>query len=137
LCLYRVKEGLEKVQAENNKRARAVRVTIQKRLKRRIPDTEAVRKNLPNYIGKTFNEFLDLVRELYRINIAHLNFDEYARIFFDTSIRKDQSQIDRVNAVLIGVIQTMILDEWKFMVANGLITDQNNQNPEKSNTPFG
>lgn len=122
LCLYRVKEGLfNTVQGENNKRAKAIRGTIQKRPKRRIPDTELARKDLPDYIGKPFNNFLDLVQELYRNNIAHLNFDEYARMFFDPSISKDQSQIDRVNTVLIGVIQLMILDEWEFMETHGLI----------------
>jgi len=127
LCLYRVKEGLfNTVRGENNKRAKAIRGTVQKRPKRRIPDTELARKDLPNYIGKPFNNFLDLVQELYRNNIAHLNFDEYARIFFDPSISKDQSRIDRVNTVLIGVIQLLILDEWKFMADNGLISNGSN-----------
>jgi hypothetical protein len=119
LCLYRVREVIEKVRRENNQDVLAHGMRPY-RPKRSLPDNELTRHYFPTYVGKKLGDFLDYVREAYRLAVAHGNLDEYFKLVLDPAIVSVDHRIDSTNAVLMPVITEMIQDEINFMIRHGL-----------------
>ena len=119
LCLFRLSEGLQKIRTKNNAEAKDKDITL-KRDKTHVPDNELTRYAFPECINKPFNDFFDHVREKYRLNIAHLNIDDYERLLLDPGMVGNTHSIDQANAVLIGLTRQAIQAEWKFMRTNSI-----------------
>ncbi|MBW1702912.1 MAG: hypothetical protein JRJ50_12500 [Deltaproteobacteria bacterium] len=119
LCLFRLFEGLQKIRANNNVEAKSKGVPLT-RDRIQVPDNELTRHGFPGLISKPFNDFVDYVREKYRLNIAHLNIDDYERLLLDPGMVGNTHSIDQANAVLIELSRQAIQAEWKFMQANGI-----------------
>jgi hypothetical protein len=114
LCLYRVREAIERVRKTNDHTLIAQGVTPYRPV-RRIPDNDLTQCFIPTLIGKRFGAFLDYVYETYRIPIAHFTPDEYERMLLDPADVRVDHRVDYTNAVLILVIKQMISDEVDLM----------------------
>jgi len=119
LCLYRMHEGLQKIQTRNNEEVVA-KGNQPKRTRLRVPDNELTKKYFQSLVGKKFNAFLDYVRTKYRINIAHLNFDDFDRMLLDPSEVENVHRIDCTNAVLEQMMRQSVINELSFMQEHGL-----------------
>ncbi len=113
LCLYRMGERLKEEQRRNScivkKRERPERRGIH------LPDNELTRKRCPKLIGRNLNKFLGFVRDRYRKNIAHLNFDESDRVLLPFGEIGVCHDIDGVNAMLEDLMRDALLAELEFM----------------------
>jgi hypothetical protein len=119
LCLYRVREVIEKVRRENDQDVLAHGMKPD-RPRRILPDNELTRYYFPTYVGKKIGNFLDHVCSAYRLAVAHGNLDEYFKLVLDPAIVRVDHRIDSTNAVLMPVITEMIQDEIDFMIRHGL-----------------
>jgi hypothetical protein len=79
LCLYRIREVVEKVRAETDREILARDGTPTRSI-RILPDNELTRFYFPQFIGKKVGAFLDHVRSEYRLPIAHGNLDDYFKL---------------------------------------------------------
>jgi hypothetical protein len=118
LCLYRVREVIEKVRRENDRDVLAHGMKPD-RPRRSLPNNELTRHYFPTYVGKKVGDFLDRVRLAYRLPVAHGNLDEYFKLVLDPAIIGVDHRIDSTNAVLMPVITEMIQDEIDFMIRHG------------------
>ena len=114
LCLYRVREVLERVRGAND-HALLRRGVTPVRPKRRVPDNDITRALLPELIGKRLGDFLEHVRKAYRIPVAHFTLDEYERMILDPADIRIDHRIDYTNAVLLDMTKEMISDELDLM----------------------
>ena len=114
LCLYRVREVIEKVRGANDHALMAQSVTPDRPV-RRIPDNDLTQGFFPTLIGKRFGAFLDHVRATCRIPIAHFTLDEYERMLLDPADVRVDHRVDYTNSVLILIIKQMISDEIDLM----------------------
>lgn len=119
LCLYRVREVIEKVRHENDQDVLAHRMKPD-RPRRVLPDNELTRQYFSTYVGKKIGDFLEHVRSAYQLAVAHGNMDEYFNLVLDPAIVRVDHRIDITNAVLMPVIAEMIQDEIDFMIRQGL-----------------
>lgn len=119
LCLYRMREGIKKVRARNSAEAIA-KGRKPKRARLRVPDNELTQRFFPALVGKRLNAFLDYVRDEFRTNIAHLDFDDYGRMLLDPGEVKIVHRIDSTNAVLEQLMRRSIQEELKFMLKHEL-----------------
>jgi len=119
LCLFRLSEGIEKIRSNNNKEAKLKGIPL-KRAKTKVADNELTRHAFPNLINKPFSDFINYVREKYRLNIAHLNIDDYEKLLLDPGMVGNVHSIDQANAVLIDLTRQTIQVEWQFMQDNGV-----------------
>lgn len=110
LCLYRVREVVEKVRAENDRDILA-RTGAPTRPVRVLPTNELTQFYFPQFVGKKVGAFLDYVRNEYRLAIAHGNLDEYFKLVLDPADVRIDHRIDFTNAVLLPVVAEMIRDE--------------------------
>jgi hypothetical protein len=119
LCLYRVREVIEKVRAgidreiltRGAKRTRPVRV---------LPANELTECYFPQFVGKRVGAFLNHVRNEYRLAVAHGNLDEYFKLVLDPADVRIDHRIDFTNAALASVVAEMIRDEAGIIQANGV-----------------
>ncbi len=114
LCLYRVREVLEKVRAENDRNIRA-RSGMPNRPVQILQSNELTLFHFPQFVGKKVGAFLDYVRNEYRLAIAHGNLDEYFKLVLDPADVRIDHRIDFTNAVLLPVVAEMIRDEANLM----------------------
>lgn len=121
LCLYRVREVIEKVRAETNREILA-RGGTPSRPVRVLPTNELTQFYFPQFVGKKVSAFLDHVRSEYRLAIAHGNLDEYFKLVLDPADVRVDHRIDFTNAALLPVVAEMIRDE---AAAINLATAQN------------
>lgn len=114
LCLYRISEGLNKVRGENS---RQVRTQGMKPSRRRltVPDNDLTKRNFPSLVGKRYGAFVDYVRDQYRVNLAHLNLDDYDRMLLAPGEVQVAHRIDYVNVVLDQMMRESMIDELKLM----------------------
>lgn len=110
LCLYRVREVVEKVRAENDREIVA-RGGVPNRPVRVFPTNELTQFYFPQFVGKKVGAFLDYVRSEYRLAIAHGNLDEYFKVVLDPADVRIDHRIDFTNAALLPVVAEMIRDE--------------------------
>lgn len=110
LCLYRVREVLEKVRAENDREIVA-RGGVPNRPVRVLPTNELTQFYFPQFVGKKVGAFLDYVRNEYRLAIAHGNLDEYFKLVLDPADVRIDHRIDFTNAALLPIVAEMIRDE--------------------------
>ena len=110
LCLYRVREVVDKIRMENDREAVA-RGNTQKRAVRLLPSNELTQCYFPEFVGKRVGAFLDHVREKYRLSVAHGNLDEYFNLVLDPADVRIDHRIDFTNAALAPVVAEMIRDE--------------------------
>lgn len=110
LCLYRIREVIEKVQAEINREIIAHGGTP-KRPVRVLPANELTQFYFPQFVGKRVGAFLDYVREEYRLAIAHGNLDDYWKLVLDPADVRIDHRIDFTNAALLPIMTEMIRDE--------------------------
>jgi hypothetical protein len=120
LCLYRIKEGLDKV-AGNNTQIVKSKGTEPRRQRVLVPDNQTTNAFFPDLIGKGVGEFISYVYTNYRIPIAHFNLDEYEKMLLDPAHSKTDHELDTVNSVLVKVIPEMIKNEWDFMNRHSLM----------------
>jgi hypothetical protein len=119
LCLYRVREVLDRVRNANTQAL--IQKGIQpRRPVRKVPDNDLTRAFFPGLIGKRFAAFLDYVRENYRIPVAHFELDEYERMILDPADVRVDHRVDYTNAVLIQIVKRMISDEIDLMKRHSL-----------------
>ena len=107
LCLYRIKEGLDKIAGDNTQIVRS-KGTDPHRQRVLVPDNQTTRSFFPDLIGRGVGEFINYVYRNYRIPIAHFNLDEYEKMLLDPAHSKTNHEIDTVNSVLVKVITEMI-----------------------------
>jgi len=110
LCLYRIREVVEKVRAETDREILARDGTPTRPI-RILPDNELTRFYFPQFIGKKVGAFLDHVRSEYRLPIAHGNLDDYFKLVLDPGDVRIDHRIDFTNAVLLPIVAEMIHDE--------------------------
>jgi len=120
LCLYRVREVVEKVRSENDREVLA-RGGHPDRPPRLLSDNELTRFAFPSFVGKKVGAFLDHVRSKYRLAVAHGNLDEYFALVLDPANVRVDHRLDFTNAALAPVVAEMIQDEIAFMNRSGLI----------------
>ena len=102
LCLYRIREVVEKVRAETDREILA-RGGVPTRPVRVLPANELTRFYFPQFVGKKVGAFLDHVRSEYRLAIAHGNLDEYFKLVLDPADARIDHRIDFTNAALLPV----------------------------------
>ena len=118
LCLYRIREGLDKLKKKNSKTVIA-RGCSPARPPKLLESNDITKKYYPNFIGKKIGAFLDHVRSNFRVNIAH-TIEESGELQMDPSEMKAIQVADYTNAILLKIMKEMIQDEWDFMKDNGL-----------------
>jgi len=114
LCLYRINEKLNDLKAKNCKEIIA-KGKKPKRKRFLIPRNELTLQFFPDFIGKSLNKFIGYVNKEYRINIAHLNWDNFFRLILDPTKVKILHEVDATNAVLEGMTRQSIEDELRLM----------------------
>jgi hypothetical protein len=114
LCLYRVREVIEKVRAEIDQEIRE-RGQTPTRPVRVLPANELTQFYFPQFVGKKVGAFLDHVRNEYRLAIAHGNLDEYFKLVLDPADVRIDHRIDSTNAALLPIVVEMIRDEAAFI----------------------
>jgi hypothetical protein len=119
LCLYRIREGLRKIQARNSEKVKTAG-NIPKRAQLRCPTNDLTRKYFPTYAGKKVNNFLDYVGKEFRDVIAHFEFDNRGRLVLDPGEIGSVHRMDCANAVLEEVIRQTIIDELNFVKEHNL-----------------
>ena len=119
LCLYRVREGLKKIQSLNAKKLKDQGIKFEKK-SLKIPENDLTKQYFPGLIGKNYNEFFEHVYKEYRNSIAHLSCDNYENMMLDPASVRTDHRIDYTNALLIMTIRHMIELEWRFMKEYGL-----------------
>ncbi len=73
LCLYKMLEGLQRLQADSSREARRLGLST-KRPRISLPDTAGLRRKYPNYVGKSFENFYhEILNQKYRDTLAHFN----------------------------------------------------------------
>lgn len=110
LCLYRIREVIEKVRAETDREIVAHGGTS-KRPVRILPANELTLFYFPQFVGKRVGAFLDYVRNEYRLAIAHGNLDDYFNLVLDPADVRIDHRIDFTNAALLPIVAEMIRDE--------------------------
>jgi hypothetical protein len=110
LCLYRVREVIEKVRGETDREILALG-GIPTRPVRVLPANDLTQFYFPQFVGKKVGAFLDHVRSEYRLAIAHGNLDEYFKLVLDPADVRIDHRIDFTNAALLPVVAEMIRDE--------------------------
>jgi hypothetical protein len=120
LCLYRIREVINKVRSENDREVLA-RGGRPDRPSRVLPDNELTRWYFPSLVGKKVGAFLDHVRDEYRLAVAHGNLDEYFALVLDPANVRVDHRLDFTNAALMPVVAEMIQDEIAFMNRSGLL----------------
>jgi hypothetical protein len=118
LCLYRVREVVEKVRTKNDREVLA-RGGRPDRPHRLLPDNELTQFAFPSFVGKKVSAFLDHVRFEYRLAVAHGNLDEYFSLVLDPANVRVDHRLDFTNAALAPVVAEMIQDEIAFMNRSG------------------
>jgi Methylamine utilization protein MauJ len=121
LCLYRVREVVEKVRADNDREIFA-HGGVPTRPVRVLPANELTQFYFPQFVGKKVGAFLDYVRDEYRLAIAHGNLDEYFKLVLDPADVRIDHRIDFTNAALLPVVAELIRDEAALI---NLATAQN------------
>jgi hypothetical protein len=111
LCLYRVREVVDKVRAETNREISARGGVPPNRPVRILPANELTQCYFPQFVGKKVGAFLDYVRSEYRLAVAHGNLDEYFKLVLDPADVRIDHRIDFTNAALAPVVGEMIRDE--------------------------
>jgi hypothetical protein len=119
LCLYRVREVMEKVRRQNDSEAPAREVRLE-RPKRVFPDNELTQCYFPTFIGKKVGAFLDHVYHACRLDVAHANLNEYFKLVLDPADIRTDHRIDFTNAALMPVMAEMIQDEIDIMRRFGI-----------------
>jgi len=110
LCLYRVREVIEKVRAETDHEI-LTRGGTPTRPVRILPANELTEFYFSQFVGKKVGAFLDHVRSEYRLAIAHGNLDDYFKLVLDPADVRTDHRIDFTNAALLPVVAEMIRDE--------------------------
>lgn len=110
LCLYRIREVIEKVRAETDREIHA-RGGTPTRPVRVFPANELTQFYFPQFVGKKVGAFLDYVRNEYRLAIAHGNLDDYFKLVLDPADVHIDHRIDFTNAALLPIVAEMIRDE--------------------------
>jgi len=120
LCLYRLREGLEKVKMKNNIVMKDMGVEISRPI-RYVSSNDLTKKFFPELIGKKIGAFLDHIRTRFRVNIAHFNFNEFDQLMLDPALTSIVHLIDAANVVLEMQMHQSIQDEWALMDKHGLL----------------
>jgi hypothetical protein len=110
LCLYRIREVIEKVRAETDREILAGGGTPNRPV-RVLPANELTEFYFPQFVNKKVGAFLDHVRSEYRLAIAHGNLDDYFKLVLDPADVRIDHRIDFTNAALLPVVAEMIRDE--------------------------
>lgn len=110
LCLYRIREVIEKVRPETDREILACGGTPTRPV-RVLPNNELTQFYFPQLVGKKVGAFLDHVRSQYRLAIAHGNLDDYFKLVLDPADVRIDHRIDFTNAALLPVMAEMICDE--------------------------
>jgi hypothetical protein len=118
LCLYRIRELLERLQAANNKKLLRSGKSPSRPV-RRIPDNDLTRRYFPSLIGKKARAFLDHVRQEYRLPVAHVSLTQSERLVLDPADVRTDHRVDYTNALLIQVVAQLIQDERSLMNTEG------------------
>jgi hypothetical protein len=121
LCLYRIREVIEKIRAETDREVLA-RGGTPTRPVRVLPENELTQFYFPQFVGKKVGAFLDHVRSEYRLAIAHGDLDDYFKLVLDPVDVRIDHRIDFTNAALLPIVAEMIRDEASVI---NLATAQN------------
>jgi hypothetical protein len=119
LCLYRIREVLDRLRSENDTQIIAAG-RKPARPDRRITDNEFTRTYFPSFIGKRVRAFLDHVREEYRLPVAHANLSELWRLVLDPADVRVDHRVDYTTAMVIQVISQLVEDERALILSEGL-----------------
>jgi hypothetical protein len=119
LCLYRIREGLQKMQARNSEKIKT-EGSMPKRTQLIVPDNDLTKKYFPTYVGKKVNNFLDYVRNEFRDVIAHFEFNDRGRLILDPGEVRSVHRIDCANVVVEEIMRQSIIDELNLMGKHNL-----------------
>lgn len=119
LCLYRIFESIKVIKTNNNSEARAKGVSLT-RDKVRIPENNFTKEAFPQFINVPVEVFIDHVREDLRLNIAHLNLNDFFGVVLDPAYVGHIHKVDQVNALLLLLARLVIKSEIDFMIRSGI-----------------
>jgi hypothetical protein len=119
LCMYRIREALKPIQYQNDREIQSIG-KVSDRPRRLLEDNPLTRTYFTKFIGKKVGAFLDHVRSVYRLPLAHGSLDDYFTLILDPADVRIDHRVDFANAALIQVIGEVLQDEVDLMLRHNL-----------------